>query len=84
MPVWPCDQPTLQAQTMHNNTQSVYGQYQDAVCGHPAQPDTSSRGKWAVKKKTKSMKKEACSTFVLHAITIMGTYNVGDSIWYQV
>jgi hypothetical protein len=43
MPVWPCDLSTLQAQTMHNNTLSVYGQYQDAVCGHPAQPDTSSK-----------------------------------------
>jgi hypothetical protein len=31
------------------------------------------------------MKKEACSTtFVLHGITFMGTYNVGDSRWFQV
>jgi hypothetical protein len=34
-------------------------------------------------KKKKSMKKEAC-TFVLHAITIMGTYKVADSRWCQV
>jgi hypothetical protein len=53
MPVWPCDRPTLEAQSMHNNTQSMYGKYQDAVCGHPAQPETSSRGKWAVKQKKK-------------------------------